>query len=62
MERFLAELHERLDRLSQTERELQDQQEALAAREQSLAKEWQQRESAKFKEMDQRLQVRYRPV
>ncbi len=57
MERFLAELHERLDRLSQTERELQDQREALAAREQSLAKEWQQRESAKFKEMDQRLQA-----
>jgi len=56
MERFLAELHERLDRLSKAEAELQDQREALAAREQSLAKEWQQRESAKFKEMDQRLQ------
>jgi DNA mismatch repair protein MutS2 len=56
MERFLAELHERLDRLSKAEAELRDQREALAAREQSLAKEWQQRESAKFKEMDQRLQ------
>ena len=57
MERFLAELHERLDRLSQAERELRDQREALAAREQSLAKESQLRESAKFKEMDQRLQA-----
>ena len=57
MERFLAELHGRLDRLSQAERELRDQREALAAREQSLAKESQQRESAKFKEMDQRLQA-----
>jgi len=56
MERFLAELHERLDHLAKSERELQDQREALAAREQSLAKEWQQRESAKLKEMDQRLQ------
>ena len=56
MERFLAELHERLDRLSKAEAELKDQRQALAAREQSLAKEWQQRESAKFKEMDQRLQ------
>jgi len=53
---FSAELHERLDRLSKAEAELKDQREALAAREQSLAKEWQQRERAKFKEMDQRLQ------
>jgi DNA mismatch repair protein MutS2 len=57
MERFLAELHERLDRLSKAEAELQDQREALVAREQSLAKESQQRESAKLKEMDQRLQA-----
>jgi DNA mismatch repair protein MutS2 len=56
MERFLAELHQRLEDLAKTERELQDQRTALAAREQSLAKEWQQREAAKFKEMDQRLQ------
>jgi DNA mismatch repair protein MutS2 len=56
MERFLAELHERLDRLSKAQAELQDQRQALAAREQSLAKEWQKRESTKFKEMDQRLQ------
>jgi DNA mismatch repair protein MutS2 len=57
MERFLAELHQRLEDLAKTERELQDQRTALAAREQSLAKEWQQREAAKFKEMEQRLYV-----
>jgi len=57
MERFLAELHERLDRLTKAERELRDQREALVAREQSLAKESQQRENAKLKEMDQRLQA-----
>jgi len=56
MERFLAELHERLDHLAKAEKELQEQREALAAREQALAKEWQLRESAKLKEMDQRLQ------
>jgi len=57
MERFLAELHERLDRLSKAEVELREQREALVERERSLAKEWQQRESAKLKEMDQRLQA-----
>jgi DNA mismatch repair protein MutS2 len=56
MERFLAELHERLDHLATTEKELREQREALVAREQALAKEWEQRERAKFKEMDERLQ------
>jgi DNA mismatch repair protein MutS2 len=56
MERFLAELHDRLDHLAKSEGELQTQREALAAREQALAQEWQQREKAKFKEMDERLQ------
>ena len=55
--RFLAELHERLDRLRETEAELRRQTEALAAREQSVAKEWERREVAKFKEMEQRLQA-----
>jgi DNA mismatch repair protein MutS2 len=54
--RFLAELHARLDQMTQAEHELRSQQQALAAREQSLAKEWEQRERAKFKEMDDRLQ------
>jgi DNA mismatch repair protein MutS2 len=56
MERFLAELHDRLDHLAKSEGDLQAQREALTAREQSLAQEWQQREKAKFKEMDERLQ------
>jgi DNA mismatch repair protein MutS2 len=55
--RFLAELHERLDRLAATENELQRQKEALLAREQSVAKEWERRETAKFKEMEERLQA-----
>ena len=56
MERFLAELHQRLDRLTESQNELQAQREAVTAREQSIAKESQQRESAKLKEMEQRLQ------
>jgi DNA mismatch repair protein MutS2 len=56
MERFLAELHNRLQVLAKSEGDLQAQREALAAREQSLAQEWQQREKAKFREMDERLQ------
>ena len=56
MERFLAELQERLDALAKAEEDLSEQREALAAREQSLAKEWEQREAAKFKELEARLQ------
>ena len=54
--RFLAELHDRMDRASVAEQELRDQRQALEAREQSLAKEWERRETAKLKEVDQRLQ------
>jgi DNA mismatch repair protein MutS2 len=54
---FLAELHERLDRLSQSEEELKQQKDALAAREQTLAKESERREAAKFKDIDQRLET-----
>jgi len=53
--RFLAELHERVDRMQESERQLREQRQALEAREQSLAKEWEQREKAKFKEVDERL-------
>jgi len=55
--RFLAELHDRMDRASVAEQELRDQRQALEAREQSLAKEWERRETAKLKEVDQRLQA-----
>ncbi len=53
---FLADLHERRDRMAQAEGDLQRQQQALAAREQSLAREWEKRETAKLKEVDERLQ------
>jgi DNA mismatch repair protein MutS2 len=51
---FLAGLHQRLDEISGLEEELKHQKESLAAREQALAKEWSQRESAKLKELDRR--------
>jgi DNA mismatch repair protein MutS2 len=52
--RFLGELHERIDRVAGKEREVEGEREALAARERSLAKEWEQREAAKFREVEQR--------
>jgi DNA mismatch repair protein MutS2 len=55
--RFLGELHERIDHAAEGARELERQREALAARERTLAKEWEQRESAKLREMEQRCDV-----
>lgn len=55
--RFLAELHERLDRLTYEKEELRRDQQELIAREQALAKEADQREKAKFKEIEDRLQA-----
>ncbi len=55
--RFLAELHARLDQLKQAEADLRAQKDALAAREQAVAKEWERRETAKFKELDQRMEA-----
>jgi DNA mismatch repair protein MutS2 len=52
---FLNELHQRLRRTAQEERDLREQRQALEAREQTLAKEFEQREAAKFKELDERL-------
>jgi DNA mismatch repair protein MutS2 len=57
MARFLAELHERLDRLTYEKEELRRDQQELIAREQALAKEAEQREKAKFKEIEERLQA-----
>jgi DNA mismatch repair protein MutS2 len=54
--RFLSELHQRLDEVTQAEQEFRRQKQALEAREQSLAKEWERRETAKLKEVDQRLE------
>ena len=53
--RFLAELHQRLDRMAQAEREFHQQREALDAREQSLEKEFARKEAARLREMEQRL-------
>jgi len=55
--KFLADMHERIDRLAEAEEELRLQKQALVVREQALAKEWEQRERAKFKEVDERLQA-----
>lgn len=52
--RFLSEVHERLDRIAASERQLTEAQQALAARERSLAKEWEQREAAKLREVERR--------
>jgi DNA mismatch repair protein MutS2 len=54
--RFLSELHQRLDEVTQAEQDFRRQKQALEAREQSLAKEWERRETAKLKEVDQRLE------
>src|SRR5258706_6806348 len=55
--KFLADMHERIDRLAEVEEDLRLQKQALVVREQALAKEWEQRERAKFKEVDERLQA-----
>jgi len=55
--KFLADMHERIDRLGEAEEELRLAKQALVVREQALTKEWEQRERAKFKEVDERLQA-----
>jgi len=52
---FLNELHQRLRRTAVEEQDLREQRQALEAREQTLVKEFEQREAAKFKELDERL-------
>lgn len=54
--RFLSELHERLNKVAEVERELNAQREELARREQSLAREWEKRESAKIRELERRVE------
>ncbi|MGI8744185.1 MAG: endonuclease MutS2 [Bryobacteraceae bacterium] len=54
---FLSELHDRLDRVTKLEQELAEQKRVLAIREQSLAREWEQRESAKLREVEQRCEA-----
>ncbi len=54
---FLHELHQRLRRTAVEEQDLREQRQALEAREQQLAQEFEQRETAKFKELDERLRT-----
>jgi len=52
---FLNELHQRLRRAAVEEQDLREQRQGLEAREHMLTKEFEQRETAKFKELDERL-------
>jgi DNA mismatch repair protein MutS2 len=54
---YVSELHERLDRVTRLEEDLAEQKRLLALREQSLAKEWEQRERAKLREVEQRCEA-----
>ena len=52
---FLNELHQRLRRTAVEEQDLREQRQALEVREQVLCKEFEQREKAKFEDLDERL-------
>ncbi|MCX6623339.1 MAG: Smr/MutS family protein, partial [Acidobacteria bacterium] len=52
--RFLGELQARLANVQELELEVAERRQALTVREQSLAKEWQQKESEKLREMERR--------
>jgi DNA mismatch repair protein MutS2 len=54
---FLNELHQRLRRTAIEEQDLREQRQSLEAREQGLAKEFEQREKTKFKDLDDRLRA-----
>ncbi|MBV8818947.1 MAG: endonuclease MutS2, partial [Acidobacteriaceae bacterium] len=55
--RFLSELHDKLDRAAETERQLDQRLQALVLKEAGLAKEWEQRERAKLREVEQRCEA-----
>lgn len=54
LQRFLGELQERLDRVSELEASLRQQQERLAERERALEKDWERKGSAKLRELEER--------
>lgn len=54
IQRFLGELHDKLERVAKREVELDEERSRLAAREQSLEKEWERKGSAKIRELEQR--------
>jgi len=55
--KFLSELHQRLEETARVQAELKAEQQKLAARERSLAAEWERRETAKLKELERRCEV-----
>jgi DNA mismatch repair protein MutS2 len=54
IQRFLSELHDRLDRVTAIGNELREQQQRMTAREQSLEKDWERKGSAKIRELEER--------
>ncbi|MBV8902611.1 MAG: Smr/MutS family protein, partial [Acidobacteriia bacterium] len=54
MERFLSELHRRLEETQGLESSLRDKIAAAEKREKDVAREWEQKESAKIKELERR--------
>jgi DNA mismatch repair protein MutS2 len=54
IQRFLSELHDRLDRVTRLEAQLEEQNQRVASREQSLEKEWEKNGAAKLRDLEQR--------
>jgi DNA mismatch repair protein MutS2 len=54
IQRFLSELHDRLDRVTRLEAQLEEQNQRVASREQSLEKEWEKKGAAKLRDLEQR--------
>ena len=54
IQRFLSELHERLDRVTKLETGLAEQTQRLNAREQALETDWEKKRTAKIRELEQR--------
>jgi DNA mismatch repair protein MutS2 len=52
--RFIAELHDRIDRVREEQAKLEKERAALALREKQVADEWAKRESEKLKELERR--------
>jgi len=52
--RFIAELHDRLDQVTEQQEQLVKERAALALREKQIAQEWEKKESEKIKELQRR--------
>ena len=55
--RFLKELHRSIEEARRLEESLREERDRLAAREKSLAAEWERRETAKIKELERRTEL-----